>query len=37
MGKIMGKAKTSSGGQAIVVSFEKNGSRKLVENLAAEV
>jgi DNA-directed RNA polymerase subunit RPC12/RpoP len=36
IGKITGKEKTSSGAQAIVVSFEKNGSRRLIENLPAE-
>jgi DNA-directed RNA polymerase subunit RPC12/RpoP len=36
MGKITGKEKTSNGGQAIVVSFEKLGSRRLIENLPQE-
>ena len=36
MGKVTGKEKTSSGGRAILVSFEKLGSRRLIENLAAE-
>jgi DNA-directed RNA polymerase subunit RPC12/RpoP len=36
MGKVTGKEKTSNGGRAILVSFEKLGSRRLIENLAAE-
>ena len=36
MGKVTGKEKTSNGGRAILVSFEKSGSRRLIENLAAE-
>jgi len=32
-GKVIGKTKTSDGCQAIVVSFEKQGQRKLIENL----
>ena len=36
MGKVTGKEKTSSGGRAILVTFEKLGSRRLIENLAAE-
>ncbi len=33
MGKVTSKEKTSSGGNAIWVDFEKNGSKKLIENL----
>lgn len=33
VGKVKGKEKTSNGGQAIVVNFEKSGERRLVENL----
>ena len=33
MGKVTSKEKTSSGGNAIWVSFEKNGTKKLIENL----
>ncbi|MDD5464616.1 MAG: hypothetical protein PHP62_05705 [Candidatus Moranbacteria bacterium] len=33
MGKVKSKEKTSSGGNAIWVDFEKNGSKKLIENL----
>jgi hypothetical protein len=36
MGRVTRKEKTSNGGQAILVSFEKNGSRRLVENFATE-
>ncbi len=36
MGKVTAKEKTSSGGRAILVSFEKLGARRLIENLAAE-
>ncbi len=36
VGKVMSKVKTSSGGQAIIVAFEKNGERRLIENLKAE-
>lgn len=36
VGKVMAKEKTSSGGQAILVSFEKFGERRLIENLRAE-
>ena len=32
-GKVMSKTRTSSGSHAIVVSFEKQGQRTLVENL----
>jgi hypothetical protein len=33
MGKITSKEKTSNGGNAIWVEFEKNGTKKLIENL----
>jgi len=33
MGKVTSKEKTSSGGNAIWVQFEKNGIKKLIENL----
>jgi len=33
VGKVIGKMKTSDGCQAIVVSFEKQGQRRLIENL----
>ena len=33
MGMVTSKERTSSGGNAIWVSFEKNGSRRLIENL----
>lgn len=33
MGKVKSKEKTSSGGNAIWVEFEKNGTKKLIENL----
>jgi len=33
MGKVKSKEKMSSGGNAIWVQFEKNGTKKLVENL----
>jgi DNA-directed RNA polymerase subunit RPC12/RpoP len=36
MGKVTAKEKTSNGGHAIVVTFEKSGSRRLIENLPAE-
>ena len=36
VGKVMSKIKTSGGGQAIVVSFEKQGQRTLIENLKPE-
>jgi hypothetical protein len=32
MGKITSKEKTSNGGNAIWVEFEKNGTKKLIEN-----
>ena len=36
VGKVKAKERTSSGGQAIVVAFEKLGERRLVENLRPE-
>ncbi|HEX9615402.1 MAG TPA: hypothetical protein VGA55_07830 [Bacteroidota bacterium] len=36
LGRVISKNKTSSGVHAIMVSFEKLGERKLVENLSAE-
>lgn len=36
MGKVTAKENTSSGGRAILVTFEKLGSRRLIENLPAE-
>jgi hypothetical protein len=36
VGMVVGKAKISSGVQAITVSFEKVGERRLIENLAAD-
>ena len=33
MGKVKSKEKTSSGGNAIWVEFEKSGTKKLIENL----
>ena len=36
VGKVKAKEKTSSGGQAIVVSFEKLGERRLIENFKIE-
>jgi predicted RNA-binding Zn-ribbon protein involved in translation (DUF1610 family) len=36
MGRVTAKEKTSSGGFAIVVAFEKSGARRLIENLQAE-
>jgi len=33
VGKVIGKTKTSDGSPAIVVSFEKQGQRRLIENL----
>ncbi|HUN65133.1 MAG TPA: hypothetical protein VMW43_03465 [Bacteroidota bacterium] len=36
VGKVVSKIKTSDGGQAIVVSFEKQGERRLIENLKPE-
>jgi hypothetical protein len=37
IGKVVNKVKTSNGGQAIVVSFEKQGQRRLIENIKPEV
>jgi hypothetical protein len=37
MGKVTQKVTTSDGGHAIVVSFEKSGSRRLVEDLHPEI
>ena len=37
VGKVMSKTKTSDGSQAIVVSFEKQGQRTLIENLKMEL
>ncbi len=36
VGMVVGKAKISNGVQAITVSFQKVGERRLIENLAAE-
>ena len=36
VGKVKAKEKTSSGAQAILVSFEKLGDRRLIENLKVE-
>ena len=36
VGKVVSKMKTSDGSQAIVVSFEKQGQRRLIENLKPE-
>jgi hypothetical protein len=36
LGRVISKNKMSSGVHAIIVSFEKLGERKLVENLSAE-
>ena len=36
VGKVISKMKTSDGSQAIVVSFEKQGQRRLIENLKPE-
>ena len=36
VGKVKAKERTSSGAQAIVVSFEKLGERRLIENLKIE-
>lgn len=35
-GKVMGKQRMSNGIQAITVSFEKSGERRLVENIAQD-
>jgi len=37
LGKVMSKVRTSDGSNAIVVSFEKQGQRTLIENLKPEV
>jgi len=36
VGKVLSKMKTSDGSQAIIVSFEKLGQRRLIENLKDE-
>jgi len=36
VGKVMRKMKTSDGSQSILVSFEKQGQRRLIENLKPE-
>lgn len=36
VGKVLQKMKTSDGSQAILVSFEKQGQRRLIENLKPE-
>ncbi len=36
VGKVLSKAKTSDGSQSILVSFEKAGQRRLIENLRPE-
>jgi transcription elongation factor Elf1 len=36
MGKVTRKERTSSGGNAIWVDFQKNGEKRLIENLQAE-
>lgn len=36
VGKVISKMKTSDGGQAIMVSFLKQGQRRLIENLKPE-
>jgi len=36
VGTVISKMKTSNGGQAILVSFEKQGQRRLIENLKPE-
>ena len=36
VGKVLQKMKTSDGSQAILVSFEKGGQRRLIENLKPE-
>ena len=35
-GTVVSKMKTSNGGQAIIVAFEKQGQRRLIENLKPE-
>ncbi|HMD13355.1 MAG TPA: hypothetical protein VKI62_01875 [Bacteroidota bacterium] len=37
VGKVMSKNKTSDGSQSIIVSFEKTGQRRLIENLKPEI
>ena len=37
VGKVLQKMKTSDGSQAILVSFEKQGQRRLIENLKPEI
>ncbi len=36
VGKVLSKAKTSDGSESILVSFEKAGQRRLIENLKPE-
>ncbi len=36
VGTVVSKTKTSDGGQAIIVAFEKQGQRRLIENLKPE-
>ncbi len=36
VGKVLGKVKTSDGNQAIIVSFEKQGEKKLIESFKPE-
>ena len=36
VGKVLSKAKTSDGSQSILVAFEKQGQRRLIENLKPE-
>jgi len=36
VGRVIAKIKTSGGVQAITVAFEKNGERKLIENVGVE-
>ncbi len=36
VGTVISKMKTSDGGQAIIVAFEKQGQRRLIENLKPE-
>ena len=36
VGKVISKMRTSDGSQAIIVSFEKQGQRRLIENLKPE-
>jgi hypothetical protein len=37
VGKVLNKVKTSSGGQAIVVAFQKSGQKTLVENFKGDL